>query len=400
MNEKETKHYNIIYPDYDNCIVNLISTILNAYNVQTNHNPLRQLNLNELKSKRNIVLMIFDGMGYDILKRHTDPNNSFIRSKLIDKINTVYPSTTASVITSIYTGKTPLEHGVLGWTLYYKEYFRLINILPCIDYMSGEYININSINPYKPFNLHKESIFTKIKENSPDVSQYIITENKIIDSHYNKLISEDAKMRGYSITDSLYEELRKTIKENDAKKFILTYASEPDALIHLQNTGSDWVKDYINEMDKQIRMLVDKVKGTDTLIFITADHGLIDIDKYYYNDEDEEFYNCIVLPAFPEQRFSSFFVKNHKRALFEKYIKNYENDFMFMNRDEFWKKELLGRGKKHPKIDDFIGDYLAIAIGDKGIGNFYKSGRTHEFKAHHAGLTEQEMLIPLIKIDV
>ena len=55
----------------------------------------------------------------------------------------------------------------------------------------------------------------------------------------------------------------------------------------------------------------------------------------------------------------------------------------------------------HPKIDDFIGDYIAIAISDSAMKSIYmQNGKwKKEFKAHHAGLTEDEMLVPLFKID-
>lgn len=50
----------------------------------------------------------------------------------------------------------------------------------------------------------------------------------------------------------------------------------------------------------------------------------------------------------------------------------------------------------HPKFEEFIGDYLAIAISNKGIAYSYKSNR---FVSNHAGMTKQEMKIPIITIN-
>jgi len=63
---------------------------------------------------------------------------------------------------------------------------------------------------------------------------------------------------------------------------------------------------------------------------------------------------------------------------------------------------LLGFGKRHPKIDDFIGDYVAIAISDAAMKSiFLQNGKNeHELKAHHCGLTKDEMLVPLFRINV
>ena len=49
----------------------------------------------------------------------------------------------------------------------------------------------------------------------------------------------------------------------------------------------------------------------------------------------------------------------------------------------------------HPKFEEFIGDYLAIAISDKGI--VYPKNSS-QFISNHAGMTEKEMKIPLIAI--
>ena len=40
---------NIIYPDYKNSIVNLVSTILATYDVKTDHPPLKQLDTKHSK---------------------------------------------------------------------------------------------------------------------------------------------------------------------------------------------------------------------------------------------------------------------------------------------------------------------------------------------------------------
>ena len=49
----------------------------------------------------------------------------------------------------------------------------------------------------------------------------------------------------------------------------------------------------------------------------------------------------------------------------------------------------------HPKFEEFIGDFLAIAISDKGI---VYSQDSNQFISNHAGMTEEEMNIPVIAI--
>ena len=63
-----------------------------------------------------------------------------------------------------------------------------------------------------------------------------------------------------------------------------------------------------------------------------------------------------------------------------------------LTKKELYDSGLLGYGTKHPLLDDFIGDFLAISTSDK-MFNF----KGHSlFKGHHAGLTKDEMQVPLI----
>lgn len=59
----------------------------------------------------------------------------------------------------------------------------------------------------------------------------------------------------------------------------------------------------------------------------------------------------------------------------------------------------MGFGKTHSKTLDFIGDFVAIGIGSsllrfKSMNSNQK--RIKKFIGHHAGLTPEEMLVPLI----
>ena len=67
------------------------------------------------------------------------------------------------------------------------------------------------------------------------------------------------------------------------------------------------------------------------------------------------------------------------------------------DKDELLANNFLGYGEKHPKIDDFLGNYIAIAIGSSIIKletNISKIKANK--KSTHCGLTPEEMEVPLI----
>jgi len=58
-----------IIPNYNN-ILNLMSSIGSALSWKSKYKPLKNLNIDELKNSKNIVLMTIDGLSYDSLTKN------------------------------------------------------------------------------------------------------------------------------------------------------------------------------------------------------------------------------------------------------------------------------------------------------------------------------------------
>src|SRR3981081_4563045 len=109
-----------ISPRYsDGSLVNLIASIVAAAGGAARHGPLAALPPAELSAARNIVLLIIDGLGDNYLRRR-GAGGALSEARRC-AITSVFPSTTASAITTSYTGCTPLEHGLTGWFCYFGE---------------------------------------------------------------------------------------------------------------------------------------------------------------------------------------------------------------------------------------------------------------------------------------
>ncbi|MDO9578770.1 MAG: alkaline phosphatase family protein [Candidatus Cloacimonadales bacterium] len=391
----------VIFPDYKNSIINLTASILQAFDVQSDHPPLKQLNTLELKLKKNIILLILDGFGLNLFRKYEKSITAFLQPYFLDSITSVFPSTTSAAITSIMTGKTPWEHGAIGWSLYFKEFAKLIDYLPNWDSITSRFLNSAKYNTQDY--LGGENIFAKIQTRNPEVLTYNMTLKGIDKSANTIKNSGSARIIGYKKTPQLFRILPKILKKNPGqRKFIYAYSSNPDHLEHLHGVGSQQVCSFLQETCWQLEKLQKKLQGTNTTLLISADHGLVDIGKYFYTNEDEMLFDSMIMPTFPEPRFVSFFIKKHKEDQFLIAIEKYEDDFELYSRQDLINEELLGFGKMHPKIDDFLGDYMMIATGNKAMKSIYmQNGKwKKEFAAHHAGLTAGEMQVPLFRIDL
>src|SRR5256885_4718221 len=107
-------------PNYSGCsLVILVASIVQARGGKPRHPVLDALPAAELSEAENIVLVIIDGLGDNYLARRGAGGGLAGRGRA--SITSVFPSTTASAITTSYTGCTPLEHGLTGWFTYFAR---------------------------------------------------------------------------------------------------------------------------------------------------------------------------------------------------------------------------------------------------------------------------------------
>lgn len=378
---------NIIFPDYNHSILNLINSILKHYNVKTKYNGLTKLDKILEKDYKNIVLIILDGMGKHILSK-TSPNG-FLEKNTIDTITSVCPSTTTAAITTYYSGKPPIETGWIAMSQYFKEYGRTIEMLRKIDSYTGEAIKNTKMDVYDL--VKYETIYEQIEKASPEVKAYEV----------NPVFCEARSKRNINadsiplLCDSI-----KSICTNKDKNFILAYSDNPDSILHKYGCESDEAKEYITNAEKEIEKLSNYLKDTETLIIVSADHGHKDIEKVYNILELEDIQDCLIMPASLESRAVTFWVKEDKKEKFEKIFETkYKDEFILYKKEDFLNQNLLGFGIKHPKVDDFIGNYIAIAIGSSIIKLETNIGKEKKNKkSTHCGFTPDEMEVPLIII--
>ena len=377
----------IILPNYEHCILNLITSILKNYNVETKHKSLESMD-NILNNKyKNVVFIILDGMGEHILEK-VSPTGYF-RKKEIDCITSVYPSTTTAALTAYYSGKPPYETGWIAWSQYFKEYGRDIDMLSHRESYTSRDLKNARINVFDTTVKYK-SVFEQIEEALPNIKAYEITPSY-----------SDKRAKRSIRADSIDEIIMniETLCKNPDEKFILAYCDNPDGLLHKFGTDSEEVKEFIENTERKIEDMC-KNLTEDTVVIISADHGHKDINKAYSILDYPEIQKCLILPPSLESRVVTFWVKEDMKEEFVKnFNKNFENDFWLMTKEEFLEKNMLGFGKKHPKIDDFIGNYIALSISDSIIKleTYLTEGKKIK-KSTHCGLTKEEMEVPVIII--
>lgn len=380
---------NIVLPDYNNSILNTINSILKNYNVKTKYQGLEILDKILEKKYKNIVFMILDGMGEHILNNASP--DGFFKQNQKQVITSVYPSTTTAAMTTYYSGRPPIETGWIAMSQYFKEYGRAMEMMREIDSYTKEKYTEAQIDVFNDIVGYK-TIYDKIEEASPDVKAYEVS------PAYCKIRSK--RSCNADSIDLICEQIQSICTNND-KNFIFSYIEKPDTLLHKYGCKSKEVKEFIIHAEEKIKQMCKNLKDTSTLVIVSADHGHKDINRIYTIADMKDIQECLYLPPSLEARVVSFWVKENKKEEFEKLFKNYfEGEYLLYTKEEFLNKNFLGYGEKHPKVDDFIGNYIALSISDSIIKLGTKLTKPKEDKkSTHCGLTPDEMEVPLIVVE-
>ena len=366
----------IKYPDYNNCLVNLTSSILNFYGVNSNHRPLSELDYYLAKDYQNVVLIVYDGLGSNLLQRHLGAKSFLARHKIKD-LTSVFPATTTAAYTSIITGKTPTEHCWLGWDIYVEAFDQTISMF-----------------------------LNTVKGTNEQAANYHVPRQEFSNTAIDERIDEAGRAKMYWLgpfekirydrdqIDEMYNKITQLCQTNE-KKFIYAYCLEPDHNMHLYGVEDERVVDNMKLLDRKTAALVDQLE--DTLIIVTADHGHLTAGEYIYLSDYPELQKMLRRETSLEPRAVNFFVKDEMLAAFKnEFNKLFGRDFILFSKQEVLDRQLFGPGKPHEKFVSCVGDYLAVAITDKCL---IEHRSLNQLTGVHAGMTEDEMMVPLIVIE-
>lgn len=356
-------------PDYGAGIANLACSVLAHYGVTPPNATLPAVDALLQRRWRNVVVLLLDGMGVRILQKHLLPEG-FFRRHLCMEYSSTFPPTTVAATTAILSGLTPNQSGWLGWTGYFPQIDRNIVYFLNKDNDTGE-----SITEY-------------------NVSGRFVPYVKITDR------IRSAGYEAYELASFLppqpksYEDFCREIERlcsRESEKYIYAYWNEPDKTMHEKGVDGPEIGSLMQRLEERTARLAEALQ--DTLLMITADHGMIHT-RCHVLTEYPDVLDCLIRPPSIESRAVNFFVKDGMQTAFEKaFQKHFGREFRLMHKAEVLEEKLFGPGENHPALDGMLGDYLAVATGTETLRMVDKG-----YLGEHAGMTAEEMTIPLIAV--
>lgn len=350
-------------PDYNNCLLNITSSIMKKYDVESKYSPLPEVT-EALTSAKHVFLIVLDGLGKNILEKNLD-ENSFLRKNVCKWVTSVYPPTTVAATTALLSGLSAGETGWIGWHQYFEDIRQEVVLFRNVDAYTNERLTVEVANtyiPYIPFyrsfrNVECRELYPSFREN------------------------------GYKTFHQMANQII-TISQSEKNTYTYCYWDKPDYTIHELGTTNKTVKKMIYKLNKEIERIYKKC-GKDTTIIVVADHGLVDTMDIVLSDYPD-IMSCLIQKPSLEARTVTFKVndRNTFKTLFESYFGKW---FDLYDTETFLKEGYLGQ--EYQKARPYLFDFVALA---KDKYNFILEREDFVFKASHAGATEEEFIVPLV----
>jgi len=393
-------------PFYDGLsLVNIPCTIAHLFNTPDFGKPaLDDALLKHLQGDyEKVILLVVDAMGHKLFERMRDPGRGLAWGKYFERalfspITSVCPSTTASALTTLWTGEGPGSHGIIGYEMWAKEYGMIMNNIRHSASSSRGDTGGLARSGFEPQQfMDKPLLGSHLQTHGVRVTAFI--HSHIAHSGLSTMQMRDVDLQTYVDEADLCVSLADYVNSRHGiREFIYVYYSDVDTLMHRYNADDPRINyqfdAFSTVFEKAFLDKLSKDVGEDTLLILTADHGSKSTPKYPQYDlaNHPELLNLLVMQPTCENRLAFFYIKpGNTQAVRDYFEDHWPDDFILIDPGQALKLGLFGKGPFHPSAEERLGDLIAVAKRDAYL---WWAPKPNPMAGRHGGLSADEMLVP------
>lgn len=397
-----------VTPDYGGrSIVNVAATVARIFGAPISTPPLDPaLTGDLLQGVRRVVFVVVDALGYAKLLETLDRNPQNGLHALLGQgarlapVTSVFPSTTTAALTSLWCGYSPYEHGFLGYQLFLRDYgvrANMISFSPvATDSLGRDQLIDGGLEPQNF--LAKPSLARTLAP--VNVPVYHLLAGAYVKSGLSRVQIRDAELQGFVNASDMWVDLREMMEQKPAPAVFAVYWSGVDSIGHLYGPSSPTLAAEIDNLaysfEREFLRVLSPAARRDTLLLLTADHGQIDTPpaRAIPLRNHPELRSHLVMDFAGESRAAYLYCRNGEMEAARAYIETRLGDrFLVLDSSAALQAGLFGSGTMAPETPYRIGDLVVIPREDYTLVDHEKS---HLLLGRHGGLTDAEMLVPLI----
>ncbi|MFN2348221.1 MAG: alkaline phosphatase family protein [Thioalkalivibrio sp.] len=377
-------------PDYGgNGIANLMSSLCQGLgDPASTHGcpPLHLLPPASVREASQVLLLVVDGLGEAMVRDAA--RCPTLRRHQVATLSSVFPTTTAAGITCYLTGHPPARHGLTGWHVYLEGLDTVMAVLPGLPRGPGPSYADLSLTPRELLGL--DPLFSRLGVNSACVSP-----ESIANSLFNLSVTHAAHNYVYQDLPGFFAQARHAVHEG--ARFTYAYWPELDHLGHLHGADSTPLREHLGELDTGFAHLLETLAGSDTLVLLSADHGMIDAPLQLDLNDHPQIMDCLRLPLCGEPRAAFVYVKPDCQGRFEQLVNQHLGHCVTLVHsrallDAGW----FGPAPHHPRLAGRVGDFTLLMHDGWMVIDPRPGEALPAMVAVHGGLSAAERQVPLV----
>lgn len=358
-----------LLPDYGGaCITNVIPALLGQSGTTPDWLPDEAI-------ADQVVLLVLDGLGWEQLQQNRE-SVPYLASLAGRPVSSVAPTTTAAALTSISTGLTPGEHGLVGYRMSVDG--TVLNVLRW--HADGR--DARAVLP--PHEIQHAPAFLGQRP-------MVVTRAEFVETGFTQAHMDGVRFCGYRMPSTLVFETARLLREGEP--FVYAYYEGLDKVAHEYGLGAQYKAELV-AIECMIRYLVEALPSGASLV-ITADHGQVEVGNNVIDLRPEVLSH--VSHQSGEGRFRWLHARpGRARALLDVARSNHEDNAWVVSKDETIEEGWFG-----PVVTDAarsrLGDVALVARNDVAFVDPADTG-PFNLVGRHGSLTSAEMLVPLLAV--
>lgn len=400
----------VVWPRYDGySIANLPATFAAILGAQMQGLPPLPADLwrDLVGNVRRVVFVLMDAMGYRRFCRalDADPHSGWRplaqRGRLFP-LTSVFPSTTVSALSSLWTGLAPAQHGYLGTTLFLREYGAMAQMISLKLAVKGKPDQLISMGLEPEKFLPAPNVAEVLK--SRGVAVYDVMPYHLVRGGLTRIlhrgVDKDRLVPCVTASD-MWVTLRRMLENaGDERIYIYAYHAPTDGIEHYYGPADEAVdaelRAFVYSMQSEFLSQLSPRAARGTLLVISADHGQIVTPKpSAIALHHKPVWQDLVMQPAAEARIAYAYIRaGRMEAVRQALARDLPGKLVAVETSEALDAGLWGPppAPLHPETRSRVGDLLLLATGDGYLVD--STGQMPDFRGMHGGLTPEEMLVP------
>lgn len=374
----------MVVPRYGSAtLADLSTSVLAAVGAPGEPNPLG------LERATKVCVLLVDGLGWRLLRTHRDAApylTSLLDTSLlagVEPLTAGFPATTATSLGSLGTGRPPGEHGLLGYQVAIPGGGRLINNLLWDDRVDPR--------EWQP----RPTMFERAA--AAGITASYVAPGKFATSGLTRATVRGARYVPADSPGEVVAHAAAALREG-GPSLASVYYGDLDATGHRSGCGSAAWRFQLAFVDRIAEQLASALPAK-TALYITADHGMVDVRPQRRVDAQAEpaLRDGVALLG-GESRARHIYTRPGAAADVLAAWRELLGDRMWItSRNEAVEAGWFGPRVPEPMLDR-IGDVVAAAHDEIAVTASRTEPLESELIGVHGSMTAEEELVPLLSV--